>query len=217
MTLVPSLAQREFLDRASGEYHRQMTPETPAVEYLSTRGITLVNARSFRLGYVESPLAGHEKYEGMLCIPYLTRTGVVTLRFRRIDLDDEPKEGPKYRSLPGDTPRIYNPESFFSDAPHIAICEGELDTMTAVQAGIPAVGIQGVSAWRDFYSCAFSGYERIFILADSDDKGQGMEFAEKVQSQLHEARIIPMPAGHDVNSFYCENGPQALRDKLELK
>jgi DNA primase len=118
-------------------------------------------------------------------------------------------------SVPGDEPRIYNPNALLGDGPTIAICEGEIDTITANEAGVSAVGIAGVSAWRSYFSRCFKGYSSVYILADGDDKGQGREFADKVAAVVSNARIIPMPTGHDVNSFVVEHGAAALLSKLE--
>jgi DNA primase len=137
----------------------------------------------------------------------------MTVRFRRLGDGD----GPKYRSVPGDPPRIFNANALLVPSDHIAICEGEFDAMAATLAGIPAVGIAGVSAWKSYFARCFKGYRAVYILADHDDKGQGMEFAEKVAEQIKNARISPMPAGHDVNSFVLANGPEALLDQLEIK
>lgn len=149
----------------------------------------------------------------MIAVPYLTRAGVVTIRFRRLGDGD----GPKYRSVPGDPPRIFNPAALLIPSDHIAICEGEFDAIAATLAGIPAIGVGGVSAWKSYFSRCFKGYRAVYILADQDDKGQGMEFAEKVAEQITNARISPMSAGHDVNSFVLANGREALLTQLEIK
>lgn len=188
-----------------------------AVEYLSKkRGLSGASAQFFKLGVVANPLPGHEQYAGRLAIPYLTRAGVVSLRFRRIDMGEPPYEGPKFLSLPGEQPRIYNPSAFMRPEPYIAICEGEPDTWTAHQAGLPVVGVAGVSAWREFFGRCFAGYSVVFILADNDDKGQGIEFAERLAGEVPNPRIVPMPEGHDVNSFVLESGAEALLERLDI-
>ncbi|MFF0481082.1 toprim domain-containing protein [Streptomyces sp. NPDC004435] len=194
------------------------------MEYLKSRGLSEDNAASFRLGYVESPLPGHESARGMIAIPYITRSGVTTIRFRRLGDGD----GPKYRSVPGDPPRIYNANALLAPSRYIALCEGEFDTIAAHLAGyearpgglpglLPAVGVGGVSAFKSYFARCFKGYEAVFMLADADDKGQGMEFADKLAGQIKNLRICPMPAGHDVNTFILEFGPDALLELLEIK
>ncbi|MFC9231063.1 toprim domain-containing protein [Streptomyces decoyicus] len=226
-SLVPDPALKSFLEEATARYEGDLTRSTAAVEYLKKRGLSADNAASFRLGYVESPLPGHETARGMISIPYITRAGVVTIRFRRIGDGD----GPKYRSVPGDPPRIYNPNALLIPSECIAICEGEIDTITAHEAGmraangravelgvsLPAVGVAGVSAFKSYFSRCFKGYKAVFMLADGDDKGQGLEFAEKIAELVKNVRICPMPAGHDVNSYVLANGPEALLDLLEIK
>lgn len=208
--LVPSSSQKQFLEQASTAYAESLKGAQSAVDYLKSRSFSGVSAQSFRLGFVEEPLTGHESYRGRLCIPYLTRGGVVSLRFRRIG----DGEGPKYLGLPGDTLRVFNPDALHKPGPDIAICEGELDTITAVQAGLSAVGIPGVQALKPYTPRMFKGYDRVFILADNDDKGQGSEFANDLAGLIENARVVLMPDGHDVNSFVTESGPDALRAML---
>lgn len=212
-SLVPDPALRSFLEEATARYEGELARSPDAVTYLKSRGLSVDSAASYRLGFVENPLPGHETARGMLSVPYLTRSGVVTVRFRRLGDGD----GPKYRSVPGDPPRIFNANALLIPSDHIAICEGEFDAIAATSAGIPAVGIAGVSAWKSYFARCFKGYRAVFILADQDDKGQGMEFAEKVAEQIKNARISPMPAGHDVNSFTLAHGPEALLNRLEIE
>ncbi|MEV7589703.1 toprim domain-containing protein [Streptomyces sp. NPDC089922] len=212
-SLVPEPALKSFLEEATARYQAALKSSTDAVAYLKSRGLSGDSAASFRLGYVESPLPGHEVARGMLAVPYLTRAGVVSVRFRRLGDGD----GPKYRSVPGDPPRIYNANALLVPSDYIAICEGEFDAIAATLAGVPAIGIGGVSAWKSYFARCFKGYKAVYILADADDKGQGMEFAEKVAEQITNARICPMPAGHDVNSFVLAHGPEALLELLEIK
>lgn len=223
-SLVPSDSLRNFLGEASGTYYQSLKDVPAAIDYLRNRGMSGDSARLFRLGVVDDPLPGHEKYKGMLSIPYLTRAGVVSIRFRCIPEIEHPGQTckeipkhPKYRSLPSDPPRVYNVESLHKPSQVIAITEGEMDCVTATQAGIPTVGLPGVSSFRDYMTRLFAGYQTVWILADNDDKGQGEEFAEKIAGKIQNARISLMPPGHDVNSFVVENGAAALLDRLEFK
>jgi len=123
----------------------------------------------------------------------------------------------KYLYAKGDsTNRIFNPEAFFDPRPYICICEGEMDAITATQAGLPAVAIPGVARWDSYLVRCFDGYDAVYVLADNDDAGQGEEFAETLCREIPNARQVMMPEGHDVNSFYCEAGGPALYERLGI-
>jgi DNA primase len=106
---------------------------------------------------------------------------------------------------------IYNARQLMWDTDILAICEGEFDTMSAVQSDIPAIGIPGANAWQNLYARMLR-YRRVIILADNDDHGEGLRFAETVQRDVRGARIKLMPPGHDVNSFLVEYGSDKLKD-----
>ena len=211
------------MDKATFEYHHAILNHPAAqgaVEYLTeTRHLSQDSVQSFLLGYVEHPLPGHELYAGKLSIPYWTRSGFVSMRFRTlpemVDGVPQPFEGPKYLSVHGDMPRMFNADALNRREPYVCICEGEIDTISASQAGLPAVGIAGVNGWRDYFARCFNGYEAVYVLCDNDDKGQGATFGEKVAGQIANSRMVLMPAGHDVNSFLVAEGPEALRARLE--
>jgi DNA primase len=215
--LVPSPSTRDFLEQASRIYETALAESPEASEYLETRGLTPESARSFRLGVVvERPPAGHENYVGRLSIPYITRAGIVSIRFRRLP---PVEDGPKYLSATNDPPRLYNVLDFFKPSDTIAICEGEIDTQTAsALCGIPSVGVQGVENWKPYFRRPFKGYKRVLILADGDPidaktgKRPGEELARVILRDLEEARPVYMPEGEDVNSIVCKYGPSALRD-----
>lgn len=212
-SLVPSKQSREFLADALEAYQTQLRDADKAREYLTeTRGLSVDRQAFFQLGYVSDPLPGHEKYTGRIVVPYMTRAGVVMMKFRSLG-DDKPK----YLNLSGQPPRIFNPSGLFSSKPYIAICEGEFDAMTAHSQVLPAIGVAGVDSWQPYFDRPLAGYDAVYVLADNDDKGQGIAFAEMVSDRVENVRIIPMPEGHDVNSFVREQGYDALLDKIGLK
>ncbi len=125
--------QKKLLEQATSHYQKSINL---AEEYLSKRGLSLADAERFRLGVVNQPLVGHEAYLNRLAIPYITRAGVVDIRFRAIDYSE-----PKYLGLPGSETRLYNVEAYFQATDWICLCEGEIDTMTLSKLGYPAIGI----------------------------------------------------------------------------
>jgi hypothetical protein len=207
------------LAESSKDYHQQIQdPSSEGARYLAgKRGLTWKTVSQFRLGYVGNPVVGHEEYQGRLCIPYLSPLGeVVSAKFRRIDLGDEEGTSAKYLGLHGEdgSHRIFNPVALTMPGRYICICEGELDAITATQEGLPAVGMPGVQSYnKDTMAPPFRGYDVVFILADSDDKGQGKAFAEKIAGTIRNCRIVPMDPGYDVNSW-CMANPGKLRERL---
>ena len=217
-----SNAQRKSLGKRVESYHEQLfSPSgTDLLDYLTdVRGLEPETLSQFQLGAVVNPEGGDESASGMVSIPYLTRSGPVALRFRR----GPEGMGPKYWQPPGSNISIFNVNELVKRSRWIAVCEGEIDCITAVQAGIPAIGLPGASSWKDHYSTLFEGYERVIILADNDDKVKpdgtraGDEFSKKVAGEVPSPAIIKMPEGEDVNSFYVKHGAQELRALLKMK
>lgn len=160
-------------------------------------------------------MPGHEQFQGRLCIPYLTPSGVVNLKFRCIaDHDCKSLDGhKKYLEESGAQARLFGVWNLRSDSPVICLCEGELDTIACTSlAGLPAVGISGVEKWKPHWRHVFEGYDEVLILADGDEAGRRM--GESVVSRLYNSRIVTMPVGHDVNSLIVEQGVDALIERL---
>lgn len=217
---------------AAREYYNQYAG-SPAEWYMTARGLGEVAPR-LKIGYVGSAITGHERQTGWLAIPYLRPAGgehgVATIRFRCIadecvrdedgeflaPLRKENHEGHgKYKSLPGDHPRLYNTAALIQPSPYIALSEGEFDSAASLVAEVPCVGTQGTSAWRGHFDPAFYGYEVVFIIADND--GPGIDAAEKRAAQMPNGKVIVLgEAGTDINSFIYVNGAEAYRKRLGL-
>lgn len=211
---------KKSLEEACQIYESRL-PGSVAEKYLSNRGITSEVQSYFRLGFVGSdPFPGHEFKENRLAIPYITPTGITQIRFRAIPEDGvpgNPEPSPKMLSIANAGTMMYNTRDLLIDTDMVAICEGEPDTWTAHMAGIPAVGIPGAQAWEKIKVIARAfRFRKVVILADNDDKGDGLKLAEQVQQAIRGSRIILMPEGHDVNSFAQSEGLQALRNKIGI-
>ncbi|WP_433332568.1 toprim domain-containing protein [Spirillospora sp. CA-294931] len=193
------------MEKASRRYHEGITPE--GVEYLTGRGISPEMIERFRLGVVCDPLPGHEKYQGMLCIPYLTKYGAVTLRFRRLG-----ESGEKYLTMPGDIPRIFNSQALERGTRGICVTEGELDCIIAETCDLPCIGLPGATSWQPVWAYLLEQYDQVMLLQDDDEAGEKMATAlgKPLRSNL---RPVVMNGG-DVNSFFQENGREALRGKV---
>lgn len=214
---MPSNSLKETLDIATQVYHRALLEGAGnGGQYLVKRGLSRDSAIYFQLGVVDNPLPGHERYEGMLAVPYLTPSGVVDIRFRCCNCFPEKCDGhPKTLGMPGQMLRPYNVLALHEPSDIIAIAEGEPDTWVTHQAGIPVLGLPGVASIKDYTSRLFVGYSRVLILADNNDAGQGSDFADRLADSIDNAAICLMPSGHDVNSFVLSGGD--LRERLGLE
>jgi DNA primase len=75
------------------------------------------------------------------------------------------------------------------------------------------VGVPGSQAWQPHFCELFLGYREVYVLADGD--AAGTQFANTVAGSLPNAKVIPMPAGHDVNSLVTTQGKQALIERMK--
>ena len=205
------MKQKELQKELLGEATRKYTANIyQAEDYLRSRGITMEAARLARLGVVEEPEVGHETFQGRLSIPYITKTGVVDLRFRSLN----PAVEPKYMGMVGATTRMYNVLDIERAGDFIGICEGEIDTLTVSSLiGIPCVGVPGANSWKKHYTRLLADFERIFVFADGDQPGK--EFAASLTRELP-VTTIQLPEGHDVNSMYVQEGSAYFLQKVGL-
>lgn len=201
-----SISQRESLTRAAKLYHSALYE---AEDYLAERGITMEQATRVRLGVVLEPVTGHEAYINRLAIPYLTRSGVVDIRFRALDLSE-----PKYMGMAGASTHLYNVSALFRASSYICICEGEIDAITLdVACDIPAVGVPGVNNWKKHYTRLLADFDKVFLFADGDSAGT--EFGKSLSRELGNIVVVQMPEGQDVNSMYRTNGSDFFKAKIE--
>ena len=203
-----SLSQQESLNSAVSRYHQSLEG-SPAEEYLTQRGFDLSDIKQYRLGYVEDPLPEHTKYEGKLAIPYLRwhprfGWGTVDIRFRALD-----NQKPKYQSIPGSRPRIYNTNALMDGGLEVGVCEGEIDAITLSTAGMPTAGFPGATTLQPHWISLFEGYMRVNVFTDGDEAGE--KFAQSLAKKLPTARVIRFPDGEDANSIYQQSGVEGLR------
>ena len=198
-------SQKELLDKATTKYAGSISQ---AEDYLRSRGIPLEVARLVSLGVVAEPEVGHEAFVGRLSIPYITKTGVVDLRFRSLN----PAVEPKYMGLTGAETKMYNVLDVERAGDFIGVCEGELDTLTmSACVGIPCVGVPGANSWKRHYTRLLADFERVFVFADGDQPGT--EFARSLARELP-VTIVQLPDGEDVNSVYVSEGVEYLLAKV---
>lgn len=218
--MQPNSAQARSLDLATERYHAALDDQ--ALAYLSERGISQEIADGFRLGLAADPVVGHEFARGRLALPYLTRGGVKSIKFRCLAGHDCGEAGcPKYLAVSGTRPRLYNVEALFSPGSVIAVCEGEFDAIvTHSLCDIPAVSVPGVSSWLPHFPRVFEGFDQVFVLADNDEKEEGRnpgaELAARISKDLAQAVVVQPPKGLDMTTWYLKEGRDAIRKACGL-
>ena len=204
MTLTQE--QRNSLESQTSRYQEHLYL---AAEYLDGRGITEDTAVSARLGVVDEPIHGDSDAPyNRLTIPFLTRSGVVDIRFRCIREHDCGESGcPKYLGRPGSNLRIYSVGNLVSAGSTIGVAEGELDALVLNQLGFPSVGLPGAEAWKRHWHRLFEDFERIVVFGDGDSAGA--RFIRKFLDEFPQsAEGIQLPDQEDVNSMYLLEGSE---------
>jgi DNA primase len=86
------------------------------------------------------------------------------------------------------------------------ICEGLIDTLSAAQLGMPAIGAPGVNCFPQHWLELIPKTTRIHVLFDKDKAGE--DAAIKLRSQFRrsgfQADALVVPIGKDVNNFLFE-------------
>jgi DNA primase len=179
------------------------------------RGIGRDEALAFRLGIVADPAPGHEKYRGMLAIPYLGRDGQpLTVRFRCLsEHNHRDYFHGKYNTIKDDIPRMFNVGAVHQAGEEIHVTEGELDAIILNKIGLPAVAIPGANMWFGRHRRMLAGFNRVWTWADPDDAGA--ELTGKITRQLRSAKAVRLRA--DVTDTYMEHGAEHLLSLVQKK
>lgn len=201
---MPTLTQeqRNTLESQTSQYQNNLYV---AAEYLEGRGITEDTAVTARLGVVDGEVHGDSSaaYQ-RLSIPYITRSGVVDVRFRCIRGHDCSEVGcAKYLGRPGAVLRLYGVEDLVSAGDTIAVTEGELDRLILRQLGYPAVGFPGAESWKRHWHRLFEDFSRIVVFGDGDAAGH--RFIKKMMDEFPQGvEGVQLPDGEDVNSMFLQ-------------
>jgi DNA primase len=207
--VVPPESMKRSLAEAVEDYSAQLIG-SPAEEYLiQDRGLSSEVLESFQIGFVGKAHLGDDLFRGMISFPFMTVSGPVAIQFRQVG-DYEPR----FRSK-GSTKRIFNPSVLLEPHRRVYICEGLVDTLTVADVSLPVVGFPGVDAWDKPFARAFRN-RRVVVLADGDDKGQGLKFATRIQVDVEQCDVI-LFEGEDVNSYRMKYGVDALKEKMGVR
>lgn len=210
-----SKEQRRFLEAATLQYADHLDD---ARVWLEGRGLDLEFARSEGLGVVRDPLPGHEHLTGRLCIPYLTDYGPVNMTFRCMQSHNckEIPDHHKYLYPAGLKTNLYGVQSIDAAEDWLVMTEGEIDRLTWVQVGVPAVGVPGTDKWEKHWASIIEDFSTLYLIQDGDSAGRTLY--KRVTYEVDQGRTqvirVRMPDGEDTNSMYVKSGADYLMERI---
>ncbi len=195
--------------------------DSPAQDYLQSRGIEPATAKAFGCGYAaawehwEKDKAGNWQLRGSdrrVVFPVTDREGnVIAFHGRAIDTDfiDSPKisKGDKSLGL------FQTPNALESEV--ITLCEGPVDAMALYQCGMNAAALIGTSA-GDWLPSAVA-FRKVFVATDNDDSGNEAAatlIGDFCSRGARAVRLCPENC-NDWGEFLEKHGIDALRNLLE--
>lgn len=205
-------------------YHQNLLKHQGGLAYWSNRAITLDTVKKMKLGWSDGHLldavlqagldvqdfkdAGliTEKEDGgafdwfdiRSILPMFSRSGkVLNISGRKTDYSSTSE---KYRHLKGSKIETFYNESALNND-EVWIFEGHPDTLTAIQMGVPAIGIVGTSG----LTCPekLAGVKKIVICPDNDEPGlkAADEWARLILEVNKSAKITFFKLPKEANDF----------------
>jgi hypothetical protein len=177
-----------------GDYSKEKNLPEDFLRGLGLRDVT----------YLEKPAAR---------IPYPNEEGQeVAVRFL-VSLDDSEK----FRWRSGDKPVPYGLRLLEEarKAGFVVLVEGESDCHTLWYHEIPALGIPGVSNWRDGWAADLDGIEKIYAVIEPDQGGdtlrERLTGCEAIRERLY---LLELGEHKDPSALHLA-APDAFRERLE--
>jgi len=188
-------------------YHQQYLES--GNDYWESRGFNEQTIARFKLGLVVSPKTVDSVYfKGSPTIPYLTPDGYAYQIRVRSPKDGGPKYLPLVREHPGESKvHLFNARDSLESG--VYITEGEIDCITLVQLGYPAVGVPGVSSWRSHWRYLLEDSEPTLILDPDEAGNQGREFIKR-DLNCTEIHLEDL----DLNDLLVHRGPESIHKLL---
>jgi DNA primase len=169
-------SQRPDLPEVLATYQRAL-PRSRGEEYLLSRGLPLILAQQYGLGYAEKGKWIHPARDwinGRVVIPHTDPSGrIVSLYGRAVGRDESTPGDIRHDHLPG--PKGYFNAMALNYLGPVFITEGPFDALSIIAASNPCTAaIFGVSGWRWDWA---NGVKKIVLALDADAVGKN-KFAE---------------------------------------
>lgn len=219
--------------REKSEILQSLLSETPlekeGVSYLAGRGIDIDLAREMGIGFLRPEdyrnlfwrmsrrlgrsrlmAAGLTRFylfakEGLsfLLFPYRFEGRVHAIKGRCLLTKAEAKARAVSRFVMTERAEILYNQQIVESSRDLYLCEGEIDTLTLLQAGYPAVGIPGTGSFKESWFALLTG-KRVVLCLDSDPAGKeaSAHLAEEFNRRGITHLKLDLPDGKDVNECF---------------
>lgn len=184
---------------------KDLWENTKALKYLiEQRGLARETIKHFKLGYDTSTNA--------IAIPIYKNGVLCNIKYRLLDNPDQRYSGEKNAE-----PWLFNERGlvFAAEKNSILIVEGEIDAMSAWQAGVknvisPSSGKDSFGIWLEKVDV----FERIYLAFDNDEGGRTS--SKKMAERLGNERCfdINYPDSKDANEYLSKHTPAEFRGLL---
>lgn len=210
------------------EMSYEIGPKMPAGRYLKRRGLNLDLVNEHRVTQMGDVRRTWSQLESDFGIDALKTAGVVSragrFLFARHELlffyfDDDWPVYIQARDITGESrakelsltglvsPIPYNVNLLRHRQRRVYLCEGCIDTLSALQMGFPAVGVPGVAGFQDDWYERFKTIEHIVVVFDDDEAGrrEAGELRMQFRQRGIKADAKYPPSGKDMNDLLAES------------
>ncbi len=205
--------------------------EKEGISYLAGRGIDIDIARKMGVGFLRPEdyrnlfwrmsrrfgrsrlkAAGLTRFhlfakEGLsfMLFPYRLEGRVHAIKGRCLLTKAEAKERGVSRFVMTERAQIFYNQEILKSTRDLYLCEGEIDTLTLLQAGYPTVGIPGTGSFKESWFDLLMG-KRVVLCLDSDPAGceASAYLAEEFSKRGIAHLKLDLPSGKDVNECYLD-------------
>jgi 5S rRNA maturation endonuclease (ribonuclease M5)/archaellum biogenesis ATPase FlaH len=160
---------------------------------------------------------GLRNHRGSIAFPYLQNGILIGCKLRK---PKKHTDGPKYLSLTGSKPGLFNYDGVDPEQPLI-ISEGEIDTMIVYQSGFQNVvsvgaGANSLKELIEQYRGFLENFPHLIILSDHDEAGANMDktFLEAFPDKVRQIDKAVMRK-KDANEEYLIGGAAAIKKIIE--
>lgn len=187
----------------------------------SERLAELLRERGITRETVENLLIGWDKDSGSYTLPFVVDGELVNVKHYRLHPDEEQRKMWSYTGH--NLPRLY-PVPPDEDDDHVLLCEGELDTLLAIQHGWTAVtGSHGAGVWESEWTKHFKD-KRVTVIYDRDKAGEKgrRKVLNDLKAVAREIRFVDLPFtmkdenGEDLTDMWKANPETFAEDLKEL-